>query len=278
MFNYKILENIAMEILHQAFVEAFSDYAVKMDLPLERFQQMLQRRGFTPELSLGAFDGEKLVGFVFNGFREWDGKLTVYDLGTGVVPEYRRQGITNEMLKRITKMVKEKQAQQYLLEVLQANVSATELYKKQGFKVVRELECYQISASDFVPATTCIVEQIEPQQFSDFMDFTPSWQNSNDSIRAVSESFSYVGVRMNDVIVGYGIIDKKTGDIPQIAVHQKYRGQGIATSIISELIKHTESEKVSLLNVDSQCESLKRFLVARGFTRFVDQYEMILAF
>lgn len=41
---------------------------------------------------MGAFDNEELVGFVLNGFRNWYGKTTVYDTGTGVLPKYRRQG------------------------------------------------------------------------------------------------------------------------------------------------------------------------------------------
>lgn len=51
-----------------------------------------------------------------------------------------------------------------------------------------------------------------------FWDFKPSWQNSIDSSNAVSDTFIYSIVKVNDDIVGYGIIDKKTGAIPQIAV------------------------------------------------------------
>jgi len=46
-----MLKNVEMETLHIAFVEAFSDYQVKIDLPFWKFHQMLKRRGFDPELS-----------------------------------------------------------------------------------------------------------------------------------------------------------------------------------------------------------------------------------
>lgn len=282
MFNYKSLENINIEILHKTFIDAFSDYQVKIDLPLWKFQRMLQRRGYVPDISIGAFKDEKLVGFVLNGFRNWNGKPTVYDTGTGVMGEYRRQGLTSNMLVNIRELLKEKGVKQYLLEVIQSNTSAVNLYKKQGFKIIRDFACFQIDKKKYNLATMYKVEhadRIDPKNWGKLIniwDFEPSWQNSIDSINAVSDTFIYSFVRLDDNIVGYGIIDKKTGDIPQIAVHKHYRHRGIARSLVSDLLENTESSKVSVLNVDDQSESTKDFLYKLGFEYSVGQYEMIL--
>lgn len=85
MYTYRTLENTAIETLHQAFLKAFSDYQVKMNLPLWKFQQMLVRRGYSADISMGAFDKDDMVGFILNGLRQWNNKLTVYDTGTGVI-------------------------------------------------------------------------------------------------------------------------------------------------------------------------------------------------
>lgn len=69
MFSYRTLDNIQIEILHKAFVDAFSNYAVNMEIPIWKFEQMLQRRGYVPEISIGAFINETLIGFVINGCR-----------------------------------------------------------------------------------------------------------------------------------------------------------------------------------------------------------------
>ena len=282
MFNYETLENTNIEILHEAFLSAFSDYQVKIDLPFWKFQQMLQRRGYVSEISIGAFKNQVLVGFVLNGFRNWNGKLTVYDTGTGVIGEYRKQGITSNMLLNIRELLKEKEAEQYLLEVIQSNTSAIQLYKKQGFEIIRHLACFQLDKNKYNPMTTCKVEHIDKidatnwKDLIDFWDFTPSWQNSIDSINATPDTFIYSIVRFDDIIVGYGIIDKKTGDIPQIAVNKHYRHKGIARSIVTDLLKNTESYKVGVLNVDDQSKSTKDFLLELGFEYVVGQYEMIL--
>lgn len=221
MFSYKTLDKTSIEILHKAFVNAFSDYQVKIDLPIWKFKQMLQRRGYIAEMSIGAFLNEKLVGFVLNGYRIWNGKLTVYDIGTGVVSNYRRQGVTNNILSNIKNIIKEEQVKQYLLEVIKSNESAVNLYKKQNFEIQRELECFQLDKSQYNSIINYKVEhvnKIDLNQLIQFWDFNPSWQNSIDSINAISEAFLYSIVRFDNTIVGYGIIDKKTGDIPQIAV------------------------------------------------------------
>ncbi len=282
MFNYKTLENTNIEILHEAFLSAFSDYQVKMDLPFWKFQQMLQRRGYVSKISIGAFKNQVLVGFVLNGFRNWNGKLTVYDTGTGVIGEYRKQGITSNMLLNIREALKEKEAAQYLLEVIQTNTSAVQLYKKQGFQIIRNLACFQLDKNKYNPITIYKVEHLGKidstnwKQLIGFWDFKPSWQNSIDSINAAPDTFIYSFVRFNDIIVGYGIIDKKTGDIPQIAVNKNYRRKGIARSIVTDLLKNTESHKVGVLNIDDQSKSTKDFLMILGFEYVVGQYEMVL--
>ncbi|PAB55997.1 GNAT family N-acetyltransferase [Anaeromicrobium sediminis] len=281
MFTYKTLENISIEILHETFVSAFSDYQVKIDLPLWKFQQMLKRRGYVSCLSIGAFKNEELVGFVLNGFRNWNGNPTVYDIGTGVIGEYRKQGITSAMLLSVKEMIKEKKVEQYLLEVIQSNTSAIELYKKQGFEVIRNLACFQLDKNKYKPMTTYNVEHVDRinstnwKGLAEFWDFTPSWQNSIDSINTASDTFIHSIIRFDDTIVGYGIIHKKTGDIPHIAVNKNYRRKGIARSILTYLLKNTESSRVSVLNVDDKSKSTKEFLLELGFEYIISQYEMI---
>ncbi|GAA0064848.1 GNAT family N-acetyltransferase [Clostridium sporogenes] len=282
MFSYDTLENIGIEKLHETFLNAFSDYQVKMDLPILKFQYMLQRRGYVAKASIGAFNDETLVGFVLNGVRNWDGKLTAYDTGTGVIETYRKQGITSNMLLNVRQLFKEMGVEQYLLEVIQSNTSALQLYKKQGFKILRDFECFHLDKNKYNPITTYKVEHVNTinsndwRELTEFWDFVPSWQNSIDSINVVSDAFIYSIVRLDDNIVGYGVIDKKTGDIPQIAVNKNYRRKGIARSILTDLMKNTESYNINVINVDGESRSMKDFLLKLGFECGVSQYEMIL--
>lgn len=282
MIIYNTFENMDIKNLHNTFLDAFSDYQVKMDLPLLKFQQMLLRRGYIPKASIGAFNNNILVGFVLNAIRQWNGKSTAYDTGTGVVKSHRTNGITTNMFLNGKQLLKEIGVEQYLLEVIQSNTSAVSLYEKQGFEIIRDFECYILDKNNFTSMPTYEVEHINSinencfQELTNFLDFKPSWQNSIDSINAVSDNFLYSIVKMDDIIVGYGIIDKNTGDIPQIAVCKNYRCQGIGRTILADLLNSTKSCSISVLNVDSQCDSMKDFLVNLGFKQHVKQYEMVL--
>lgn len=282
MFIYNTLESTGIDIIHKTFLEAFSDYQVKIDLPLWKFQQMLERRGYVPQISVGAFENNALVGVILNGLRGWNGKLTAYDTGTGVLGTYRKKGITSHMFSNVTALCREMKVEQYLLEVIQANTPAVQLYKKQSFGISRSFECFHLDKNEFIPSEAYNVKHMDVidsdswKELSGFWDFQPSWQNSIDSINAVPNAFVYSIVRFDDIIAGYGVIDTKTGDIPQLAVHKNFRGRGIAKSIVSDLVKNTESTDINLINVDVSSKSMKDFLIKFGFECSVNQYEMIL--
>ncbi|WP_262428295.1 hypothetical protein [Paratissierella segnis] len=59
MLNLKTLEGINTETIYDAFIKAFSDYPVEMNLSLNKFNNMLKRRGYSPEFSMGAFEGSE---------------------------------------------------------------------------------------------------------------------------------------------------------------------------------------------------------------------------
>ena len=100
--EYRTLENTDSVCIYEAFTQAFSDYQVSVDMSFKSFEIMLKRNGFMPAVSVGAFADRTLVGFILNGVRDWDNEKTVYDLGTGVIPDFRRTGIMGELLNLVS--------------------------------------------------------------------------------------------------------------------------------------------------------------------------------
>lgn len=285
MYTYETLDNIDTQTLHRAFLEAFSDYQVNINLSLEAFQTMLVRRGYSPEISIGAFTepGHELVGFILNGLRKWNGARTAYDLGTGVTPLHRQQGISSRMFQSVREELKRNQVEQYLLEVLQNNEAAFELYKKQGLSITRNFSFHKLEQSRYLAnELTYAIEYLTEvdsdtwEQLQMLWDFSPSWQNSIDSIHAVQKQFVYAVVRLEKKIIGYGIVDPATGDVPQIAVHPEYRRKGIATSIVGTLMNHSNGKQLRVINVDDACGGMILFLDKVGFETIGHQYEMML--
>lgn len=282
MIEYRTLEGICMETLCSSFVRAFSDYQIKMEMPVSKLELMLKRRGYAPELSMGAFDGGNLVGFILNGHRIWGGIDTVYDSGTGVIPEYRKQGITNNIFKRLQEVLIEKGAVQYLLEVLKANTPALKIYQNAGFNTTRSLLCYKLPKDKAHIESTCHIKVIDRMDLLDwnlcktFWDQEPSWQNSIDSVNEVPSQFVAVEAIVDGEIAGYGIAEKETGDVPQIAVSRNFRLRGIGKSIIDALRLNTNSDSLAFINVDERLENLISLLKLIGADKFTEQHEMML--
>lgn len=284
MYTYEKLGSTDIQTVHRAFVEAFSDYEVTFSISLEAFQIMLKRRGCDLESSIGAFKepGHELVGFILNGIRTWERKLTAYDTATGITPANRNKGISNRMFRASMEVLERKNVEQYLLEVLQNNKIAYEIYKKQGFSVSRSYSVFELDGAGFLSGARAhsieYVKEIKPEEWKQlqlFWDCSPSWQNSIDSVCAAPEVFVYAVAYLEKEIVGYGIVDKNTGDVPQIAVSKEHRQKGIGTNIAAALQRSTAANTLRVVNVDDACEEMKLFLHGLGFKQINSQYEML---
>lgn len=283
MIHYQTLEKIPVETLYQTFLEAFSDYAVQFQLSLEEYKNMLKRRGFTPEVSVGVFHNKELVGFVLNGLREIEGHLTAYDVMTGIVPSSRKQGLSKEMFRFVLQTFSEAGVMQYILEVLQENRTAFDIYQKQGFRIVRSFDVFKLEQKISGPkkemSNIVFVTELSDENWAlveTFWESSPSWQNAIASIKNTPDAFFYALATIDRKIVGYGIVDKKTGDVPQLAVHGKYQNLGIEQQLLATLQDKTESSTLSLVNIDTELKDKIELLQTIGFKRTTSQYEMIL--
>src|SRR5258708_32538819 len=118
--NLRSLEGESFETIHAAFAEAFSDYIVRLSPTPDGLREMLTRRGWVPELSVGAYGGENLVAFTLNGF---DG-TTGYDSGTGVVPSHRRAGLPRQTMEGARARLRSAGATRYVPDAPQAHTPA----------------------------------------------------------------------------------------------------------------------------------------------------------
>lgn len=284
MITIQTLQHTSFEEIHKAAIDAFSDYVEKFEITLEELKYMIERRAYDLSLSFGAFDDEKLVGFTLNGIGEWNGKRTAYDTGTGIIKEYRKQGIATRMFQESLPVLRENNVAQYLLEVIKTNIGAFELYKKAGFMVTREFDYYSIDKDKL----EINIEKINPEfkvvnankpnweRYKSFWDFEPSWQNSVDSINRKMDYFNILEVLVENEIVGYGIIERHTGDIPLFAISPNHRRNKLGKMLFRKLLEHTDSKEIRITNTAVDYKPIGLFLANMGLPAGYGQYEMIL--
>ena len=278
MITYRFLSSADSTSLFECFLAAFSDYEVDLRESREEFEQRLFRDGVRLEISAGAFDNDLMVGFYMNALGEWEGKRTAYDAGTGVIPDYRRQGIAEELFKFMVPFLKEASAEQYLLEVLTENHRAMALYRKLGFVNIRRFAIFR--RSEPLPAGTDQsirrVDRPEWELFKTFWDGHPSWQNSIDDVERVANERVIVCAYVDEKCVGYGVAFKPWASLMQLAVAPAYRRKGIGSKILSVLqheVSATKSLKVN--NIDKELKGSLAFYEANGFKMVLEQYEMV---
>lgn len=280
--RYATLEGVEQERLRLAFLAAFADYQLPPELTSEQFARMLRRTGCRPEVSVGAFDGDELIGFIHNGLRTWQGQLTAYDQGTAVLPSFRKQGVTTALFAALEPILRAAGVRQYLLEVLQSNEPAYSLYLKKGFRVTREFDCCTLAKAELAPddgrwavQTVPDVTALDWAACAALWAFSPSWQNSPDSVLATAECHAAATVVVEGALAGYGVIDRASGAVSELAVGPAHRRAGMGRALLLALARETAAEKLGFINVQSK-SSGSAFLQALGFTTYVRQYEMML--
>lgn len=281
MITVKTLEGLTLDALFVAFSQAFADY--QRSWTREEFEKMLYRRSFDPALSFGAIEHEELVAFTFNGTGTYNGIPSAYDTGTGTLKSHRGKGLTKEIFNATIPYLVRAGLKQYVLEVLQHNTTAVKIYTDLGFEITREFNYFvhpvektKTNNNNLQPPFQLReLTALLPEEMKAMWDFHPSWQNTFDALNKKLADFAIIGAYNKDQLAGYGIIEKSTGDIPQLAVHPNFRRMGIGASILNGLLQKNKAPLIRLINAEVSCENLTRFLAAHDISVTGTQFEMV---
>lgn len=257
----RTLHHDDFDAVFAAFREAFSDYVIPLGLTREQLREMLTRRGWAPHLSVGVFDGARMVAFTLNGFDD----RAAYDSGTGVVPSHRRRGLGREMIDFVLPLLRDAGAERYVLEVIESNAPAIALYREAGFQETRALQCWTYDPDE--PSSEPITRGVMRPEHC---DVAPSWQNSTASLRRAHDRFEVIG--SDD---GYAVVFPSSGDLPQLAVAPAARRRGLGTRLLRDAAT-LAGKPLRIINVDDRASGIAAFLESAGARRTVRQIEMEL--
>ncbi len=272
--EFKTLETISEDHILKVFNHSFSDYVIPFHLELEQLKTKMNTENITLSYSVGAFDKEQLVGFILHGYDP--NRLAVYNGGTGVIPEYRGNGLTKQMYAFILPKLKEQNIDQLVLEVISNNTPAIKSYETIGYQKVRELNCYTGSVDCKIMNTAIeIKEMIDPdwEHLQSYWDVSPAWQYSIDAVKRSDTVNTMYGAFSTQGLIAYVIVNSTSGRISQLAVSQEHRRKKLATSVVNHIATQFDG-KVSMINVDSSCVSLNAFLGQLGLAHNLTQHEM----
>ena len=96
MIEIKTLEGVSFDQIEEVFNLSFSDYYFKIHFTKKQLEDKFEHENGMLELSVGAFENKKLVGFILHFYAVEKGEKVVYNGGTGVIPSKRGQGLAKK--------------------------------------------------------------------------------------------------------------------------------------------------------------------------------------
>lgn len=278
------LEKTSFETIHDTFKEAFADYQIDISyMTLEVMTQRFIKNGFRPELSVGAFDKGKLMGFTIVGTGTFKNNQAAYDIMTGLVKDYRGIGLANKMFDLIKTKMKTQAIKTFYLEVLQENEPAIKAYEKTGFRKARKFTCYSLNLANLKQAkhiqTIVYIDRAEKPELDSFiksLDWEPSWENHFESIKRIPDQIDIFVARSLNKNIGLLVYYPTINWILSLVVDPAYRNKGVASALLEYLISNIspEIEKIHLINVQEDDIGMKNFLIKSGFKEYTRQFEM----
>lgn len=264
--------------LLNCFNISFSDYVIPFRLNLPQLETKLRTESVDKSISIGAFRGDQLIGFVLHGQRRIDDVQVAYNGGTGVIPEERGQKITRKMYEFILPILKQRGFEEVVLEVISTNTPAISSYDKIGFKEIRHLSCFK--GKPLVRETNrhIRIEEVKAVHFDEVLQFgeiEPTWQNSKATILELGNAVRYFLAFNGDAIYGYCFLNNANHRILQIAVKKELRNGLIGSSLL-HAIGHAIRGPISIINVDDGFRSTLDFFEKRDMKKTLGQLEMRL--
>lgn len=272
----KSLENTSLKEIVETLNLAFSDYVIPLKFTEDYAKERWTASGVDYSLSFGAFDGDKLVGFIIHAINNYEGNTFAYNASTGVIPEYRRKGVLSKLYNVGLKELKKANITNSVLEVITSNERAINAYKKVGFTIDKHFKLYnfiiteeQKSDSDFVIITKPLEDF---NLYESLRNYSPSLENQNHCLETYKDQLVVIEVLDNDELVAYAIHHKTTNRIHSLGVKDNlWFRYGMA------IFNGLERGKYNIINVNVQNKEMHEFFKMMFFENYIDQYEMCLS-
>ncbi|WP_425237265.1 GNAT family N-acetyltransferase [Ulvibacterium sp.] len=266
----KNLGNTDFNRILESFLLAFQNYFVTVPTNGDYYKERWKVAKVDFNFSYGMFDGEKLVGFVIHAIDHRDGKLTAFNTGTGVIPDYRGQKIVQSIYEYAFTDLKRIGITNCALEVITKNERAIRSYKGIGFKTYRTYKCFNgIIDPENIETLTLKEVELEKVDWANLPNqHFYSWDHQKESILRSNYRFFHVLIETSPE--SFFIIQPNTGYLVQFDLLNE--GKEAWNRLFSGIRQISNTIKVN--NVDERLTGKLEQLSAIGLVNTIDQYAM----
>ncbi|WHT92272.1 GNAT family N-acetyltransferase [Bacillus cereus] len=278
MIQYKRCSEVNIDLVYVAFKDGFSDYIIKMEVSKEDFiKRFFGVEGNSLEHSFLALDGDKPVGVILGGIKDYENIKTMRCGTLAVHPNYRGVGVSQMLFELHKEEAIQNECKQLFLEVIVGNDRAIRFYNKLGYEKVYDLSYYNLKDMTKIIHKECKGIEVKQLEFPAFkvemkkwLHFHINWQNDMDYIEKTNHTF--YGAYVDNDLKGSICINEQ-GKISFIFTDKEYRNRGIGSKLLQ--VARDELNLESLLISFPNNSLLEGFVKKTGFEKnSLAQYEM----
>lgn len=264
------LKDVEFSKIIESLLSAFENYYVPMPQNEEYYEKRWKAAKVDYAMSYGAFDDDKLVGFIIHGIDKRNGKLTAFNTGTGVIPEYRGKRLVKTIYDFALSDLHQKGVEKTSLEVIQENERAVKAYKSVGFKVCKNYLCFSGDLNiDKPKECELVAANLSEVDWSSlpFQEYY-SWDFQKESILEAGYDFYYVNAQGKSV--AYFILNPANNYIIQFDVlNDESQSWDYLANGISQL-----APTIKIINIDDRHTDKLKFVEQLGLKNIINQYEL----
>lgn len=150
--EFKSFRDYTILQLTELWNEGFQQFSSNMTRTPFQFMIRIGKWYTHPDLSVVVCKDDKPVAFVVIGWQEIHGKKWAWNGGTGIIPAYRGQGMSQPMMREAIRRVREAGADHFSLEVRTHNEPAMRAYLRTGFEIQDTFRVF-VKSTDFSKVT-----------------------------------------------------------------------------------------------------------------------------
>lgn len=278
MIQYKRCSEVNIDLVYEAFKDGFSDYIIKMEVSKGDFiKRFFGLEGNSLEHSFLVLDGDKPVGVILGGIKDYENIKTMRCGTLAVHPNYRGVGVSQKLFELHKEEALQNECKQLFLEVIVGNDPAIRFYNKLGYEKVYDLSYYNLKDMTKIIHRECKGIEVKQLEFPAFkveiqkwLHFHINWQNDMDYIEKTNHTF--YGAYVDNDLKGSICINEQ-GKISFIFIDKEYRNRGIGSKLLQ--VARDELNLESLLISFPNNSLLEGFVKKTGFEKnSLAQYEM----
>ena len=255
------------------FNEAFSDYFVPFQVDDAYLSERWAAAGVDYELSKGAYIGERLVGFIMIALADWEGKTSHYNAGTGVIPDFRGQGLVGQMYTPLFAELKDRNVRQGLLEVIVQNERAVKAYQKVGYQIERRLCCFKSSFPVITAAQNAAIKRSARPDWDAYQKLSPfvwTWDSQASTAQNYGDAVECWEYREHEQLLAFAIYHRASKRLVQWG--EVFSEGGYLNKLLKQAL--SGETEVRINNIDASATAELERMTELGIAPTVDQFEM----